>query len=1152
MGNQTQLVACRKLKLDTQSLIERFSTLARIAQDRIVHQMSSGEAPDLLIVDDIRSAIGDSNSILSEAVEWELADHGVLKLSELLVRLNRFMDGESWRAIQEEFYPDAERILRIVHTSGQTPEFLHELRNRASHFRDELSCDGPSTDLSREEWRVNVQPFRDLWVLLNDPDCLSDQQAEDALTRLEKEFGRSLISAITLRRLAVQPSVVADPDRSDARSAEGTDLARPHRDKPPEPDLIQGQPLPDDQSVGVREAASSEDASCDPSLGTENDKQEVIPVSRVISETPAISLVTFTSSEVPPFTPDRIVEIPTSDEITPASPRTLQEVTQDVDTVIDDARYSAVRCLVWQMVASDRLGLAYHLALSVESLAPPNQLEPSALFLAAVLGPAVRSSSGEVIDCLRKSVEKVQAWLPRWQGTGEHALAAGLVVFGFSLRPTLLAPSAGALSLLKGITTIDPHLPALGEMRRSVIEFGGLNLELGPGILKGVRDHAVWQQQLDDNRVEARGWLESNRQASIIYSPTTEVWHRWLQRDRPIGRALEIIVNQQVDQAQDVRHAVRYWSDKKNVEKELARTDEEIRKNLARRRPIEARARTAICSRIHEFVQVAQRWMDLLDTEPRSLDDFRQQRADRCRTLVQRLLPSALADLAGLDRTPNGSVVLKGAVRFVQTALEDISQLFDPNIQEDSDVPSVRVLLGKELLALADVPIDENWHPINVEADWLLRRLESASEESYDSTVAFAKQSEARNHVGTQRVIEALAERSDGCELAERLRTEREGAVDLCRRALHSKLERTRQFTEQAVCYDLITDEERSRFLGAVEECRLLLDEVLDFAFEDRKLEEIDRAIAEKRHQRIRAVHQKLSETTVPADRQADLDIVRQALERGDFLSADEYIELIRKGQNLVRAAEPTRIVLTEFFPTFVQRFHSFMEGDGRSRPETREMVDRIRECHGVGPIDMTGVPGPQATEAAKMVTAWLRLKSRPTNAVNDLNTLLTAFGFRNVQVSFTESPKTPHWLASCQCTPLGDPNVCIIPHFGSQANGRFRILGLFDRPDEDTIVNLVREAAGADPVLVLYFGRMTEQRRRDLAELCWQRRRSFLTIDDSLIFFLCGERFSRLPILFQCALPFTVAEPYTTTASLVPVEMFFGREQERRAILDP
>ena len=350
----------------------------------------------------------------------------------------------------------------------------------------------------------------------------------------------------------------------------------------------------------------------------------------------------------------------------------------------------------------------------------------------------------------------------------------------------------------------------------------------------------------------------------------------------------------------------------------------------------------------------------------------------------------------------------------------------------------------------------------------------------------------------------------------------------------------------------------RARFLGAVEECRLLLDEVSDFASEHRKLEYIDRAIAEKRQQRIREVHQKLSETTVPADRQADLDFVRQSLDRGDFLSADEYIELIRKGQPLVRTSELPRVVLTEFFPGFVQRFDTFMGGDSRSRPEPRDVVDRIREAHlpgrdrVIGPIDMRGVPGPQAAEAAEMVTSWLRLKSCPTNAAKDLTTLLTAFGFRNVQVTFAASPKSPHWLATCLCTPLGDPNICIIPDFGSKANGRYRILGLFERPDEEAIVNLVKEAGGGDPILVLYFGRMTEQRRRDLAELCWQRRRSFLTVDEALIFFLCGERFSRLPILFQCALPFTVAEPYTTTASLVPVEMFFGREQERRAVLDP
>ena len=53
------------------------------------------------------------------------------------------------------------------------------------------------------------------------------------------------------------------------------------------------------------------------------------------------------------------------------------------------------------------------------------------------------------------------------------------------------------------------------------------------------------------------------------------------------------------------------------------------------------------------------------------------------------------------------------------------------------------------------------------------------------------------------------------------------------------------------------------------------------------------------------------------------------------------------------------------------------------------------------------------------------------------------------------------------------------------------------------------------------------------------------------MVFFLCGERFKRLPVLFGCAFPFTVAEPYTTTSSLVPVEMFYGRDREREAVID-
>src|SRR5206468_1654664 len=114
--------------------------------------------------------------------------------------------------------------------------------------------------------------------------------------------------------------------------------------------------------------------------------------------------------------------------------------------------------------------------------------------------------------------------------------------------------------------------------------------------------------------------------------------------------------------------------------------------------------------------------------------------------------------------------------------------LFDARKQETAQALPVRVLFGEELLALPDIPLDEGWQPKDADPEWLLCRLEEATAEPYDPERAFMKQSEVRNHLGTERVIEALTTRPDGQQLAERLRGERGDAVLHCRQALHIKL----------------------------------------------------------------------------------------------------------------------------------------------------------------------------------------------------------------------------------------------------------------------------------------------------------------------------------------------------------------------------
>ena len=120
--------------------------------------------------------------------------------------------------------------------------------------------------------------------------------------------------------------------------------------------------------------------------------------------------------------------------------------------------------------------------------------------------------------------------------------------------------------------------------------------------------------------------------------------------------------------------------------------------------------------------------------------------------------------------------------------------------------------------------------------------------------------------------------------------------------------------------------------------------------------------------------------------------------------------------------------------------------------------------------------------------------------------------------------------------------------------NGHYRILCDWAHSSEEDLLNELTESARDVACIVFYFGRLTEARRRNLARLCHdpKRRRKLVVVDDILIMHLCGERGSRLPVLFDCTLPFSFAMPYTTAASLVSPEMFYGRSREIEDIIDP
>lgn len=1206
--NSSQLA---ELKQSTESLVQEFLTLAARARLLVVERLEKCELPCRETLGEIQDLERKLESLKAAATHAGVQGD-LHSPNAILAGAMQAIEQDTRMGIRIACRESFEGALHVLPKNGATPSVLQAVHDRARECLRELdAC--PELDPGQSEaWRRRSRPFAELLRVLHEPNTVEETEGELILRNLASEFGSGLITAIALSRLTVGSSSEAEapatvfmddtsisvyPDSSIESAEESGEKSQVGVDRASTEAGSHVGKTGDEWNIALPLFKSEECASA---IAAAVDQQESGDATTSDSAAPgktvdvqhnaAVGDCPATSEAEPPTgkhsaeaamesscaqsgdrkdpakvidpleaAPRRETPAPTNGR-SGAAPITSASTHQEHATILpslstSDERSNEMRRLVWRLLAEGRIGLAHQITRCCEELGITGVGAPAVLFRAALLGPAVHEAGGEVVDELRKCVQELQPRLSALSDSNVDSTPIRLVSIGLSLRPALLAPTSGAVALLQ-----EPHgafqhwSTPLEEISSAIREFGAHNLELSAPVLKGVCDHARWRQDLERLQEEARAWLDANRQACIIYAPATDIWRRWLQNDKPVGRAMNLIAGGELGRAGEVRQLVQQLSQRQKVEQEIVRADREIRHTGARRRPIEARAQKAIYERVREWADNCERWLHLVGADPGAPNDFRQRCAERCRKVVQRHLPDAIRDLEGRERSGASGAALQASIHYLRLALEGIGRLFDPQSSETLESPPLRVLLGGDLLGMTGVSFSETWEPINVDASTLLDRLEAVARESYDATTAFQRHADRGDHWATQRIIESLEYSSGDGVLAERLQRLRDEALPFQRSQLRDCVEKTRREVEQAVCFDLITDEERGRYAAIVEECRLLADEVCDFPGELFKLEQVEKAIDEKRQKRVAEVSRRFESLAASTNRKSDLKAVEKAIDRKDYVSADEYMELIRQGQPLGSEPSPAPAAFSEFFPSFSNRLHTFLEGNGDSRPEPRDLIRRMREMQtagrdrALGPILMSGVPGPQAAEAAEMAAAWYRLKRRETTFDRDLKTLLTAFGFRNVSLR-SHAVGTPTVFA---CDPLGDSSVCSVPYFGSQAKGRYRIIPLYDRPDEETIVRVVQNARATEPVIVLYFGRMTEQRRRDLAEFSWKRNLSFLTIDECLVWYLCQERFHRLPVLFQCALPFTVSNPYTTTASLVPVEMFYGRERERRSIVDP
>lgn len=815
-------------------------------------------------------------------------------------------------------------------------------------------------------------------------------------------------------------------------------------------------------------------------------------------------------------------------------------------------RRVALRDLVWRLVLEGRFDLAFHLTIGCEVEGYGSQPHlPSWLLRAVTLGRHIRHPNGNIAHHLRDdfALFNEDCFIG---GDSDWDHGVRLLCAAAAMRPALLAPSTNASSVLHKLH-MRQGLVNLYQCWQSIASYSDHRRPLQPIALKGIRDVAAWQAELDALKQQVGEWVARAPSLQVYFSRATQVWRKWQQSGQLVHTLLMPILCNDISKLPDVKALVERLSDDSEIKREIDKTDQ----RLLKRRPgedIMARAFAYLRNHLLTAASFVQQWIELQEARPGRVKTFDQQQAEYLSHEIYSRRDAVRAELDAFEERHQSFFVSVG-VRVCRQAYEDLWTLFDSETTISIDEPDPKHMLYGELLKLPSLQLNERWEPQGgVEVIDAVLKFLADDDVNWRSILEI--RSAQFDHLATGRILEYLESQDGAAALFEELRQLREQRIADCRDTLEREIKATKEDIEGAVALGLLREKEHVDISATVGAIEAALPETLHFNDSYIRLREVREEIKYKREGEVEVVRQRLQSAGVGPDHAAYERIIG-VLDRGDVSTANEYIDLIVHKRQLP-SEEASSNTFIKFFPKIYKELNEVMEhAPSAARAEPFKIISDIRAYskwqirnYSIGPVEMKRVGGKQAERAADMLEAWFNSKMSKSIDRLGAKRILSNLGFSPLDIDVNQITGRK-WIRLIT-EPIKDRGQCPIPAFGSDGRGRYQILCVWDRPTEGDLLNYVSNTSQGGPILVFYFGRMTEQSRRDLARRCRQRHLTFIVIDDTLMFYLCAEPEPRLLTMFECTLPFTFAEPYTTTAGLVPIEMFYGREQERRSIMDP
>ncbi|MFC1745537.1 hypothetical protein ACFL35_16195 [Candidatus Riflebacteria bacterium] len=815
--------------------------------------------------------------------------------------------------------------------------------------------------------------------------------------------------------------------------------------------------------------------------------------------------------------------------------------------------------LIWHTFHKRFFSITYQLTEMLEiSGGKFEHVIPSWFVRLIVLGARFHPEDPEMVKMVQDdcSIFDERRIFRKKEGKWNQALS--ILCLSGTILPSVLAPHTGAGMILKWLKF--PGCPsAFFKLSNVFSAYSDLGVPLNLNTIKSRKDPHKWEQEQNQLINEARELLETlkMKKNSIISKPARIVWKDFCRDDGLIYRFLQPVYKQDESRLEELRDLVIKYGHRDAIEAYARKVHRKVCKKGA---TLLQKALVQIVRCTQYAVTLTSKWIKLQDSHPGKSYGTLDSKALSLKKDFMVLYPGIKSWLNNAIKEED-ELPLLTSMEILNYTLCQVENYLNSEVSIPDWNYKGADLLEIDLVRIPSLPRKTGWvlekNPQNV-GNHLSKIFSYLSKAEPNWQNVFEDYCDKGNHEGTSKVLEYIEKGLISVENPKLLKEKIQKDCHSHKTAVREKIRDTGGVLSDAVSMGLLNEKEYTQKSGDINRIETLLSTTRRFDLLRKELREIEQSIHQLKKDRIEGVRKELKKIkNISASQKIR---VEKVLDQGDVHTANDYIEKIKKNEPLPEAEDRKHFFL-DFFNKYDNKYpkgrffeiEDTLTGKASRKLNIGQVINRIknRDSHLFG-MNFKAITGIQAEQAEEVLNIWFGIKKAGRIKEKDAEIILNWLGFNTLSVEiFTRGDVTSLVVST---DPVMDRRRIPVGLFGSEANGEYEILCVWDRPSEENLLSLIDKNPGRGGVLVFHFGRLTETILRDLAWECKdpEMRRKFAILDDTLLLYLCSQRGSRLPVFFECSLPLSYLEPFTTTPGLVAPEMFYGRRRQFESLIDP